>query len=258
MSNDISIIEAGAGILIGAPIIAIYETVGNTAAMLSRYPAALYHSYSALWRTRYVGPVLKSLIFITSPALNVVAIPAIVVIGSFGHGAVVGFGELAGYRRRLGFELADRARRWITDCMSDQINVLKQYRAKDDEPRYDIKIIEALRGLIGSLAAVTVSTIPFFETTLEYGIRGLPKFIKSINNEFHDMPVAGFCINYFMLPLCILLAVPLSAIGAFGYGAVTGAMNGFTVGIKHSVTRAIDCVKQFRKFAKETVYGEKW
>jgi len=245
--KDITIAQAFKG-LAGAVTGAAIETVGNTASSLVNLPKATFHAGRTIWKTDMIGPILKTSLTALLP-VAVVATPVVVALGSLGYGLFHGFGE--GVEHGLGEAVKTTAKDVKTfhkDLASKVVNELQNFEAphlKPGEKPYDIKVIEAGKGIIGAAAGAVVDGAGIGGLTLAKLPKGTYRAYETILKS-NIGPVSKTTASL-LAPVAIALAAPLATVGGAVYGVYKGFADAYKEGLVSSVKNRMHDVKVFHE-----------
>lgn len=246
--------DLGKGVA-GAVIGGAVEGVGIGASSLVRGPQVAAHTLKAVWKSKMLGPVLKSTLTPVIIAAGL-ASPVFAAIGGMGYGMFEGFKEgaeknplaaaSAGVNTIKQFhnELAGKAVEFVKDAA--------QQEPESADQVYEIKVIEAGKGLVGSAGAAAVVG---GGAALSTAVNLIPGYVK-VSGEIWKSDVA--------LPLKVggqilatgaaVLAVPFAAAGGVLYGLGTGAYNGYKDGVIPAVVKGAKDVGEYHKAASDAIY----
>lgn len=254
--NDITISQAAAA-LTGAVLVAGIETVGNTACSVVRTPQALVQAYKTLYKTDYIGPVLKTAIAVTLP-VGLVAFPVLTAIGSCGFGLFRGFQE--GMEHGVVSAVKEGAKdigRFNKEIAGKGIELMKEAEEEHlppgDKP-YDIKIIEAGKGLVGGVAGAVIDGAGIGLITAVRTPQGVFRVYKEIWTS--DQGPVLRVTESILVPPAALLAAPLATVGGALYGLVTGFGAGYSKGLSESLDKSFETVSQYNKMVSEALKDE--
>lgn len=251
--KDITIRQALTGFA-GAAAGAVIETVGNTASSIVNLPKATYLAYKALVNTEMIGPVLKTTIAALLP-VGALAVPILTAIGSCGYGMFHGFGE--GVEHGLGGaikETAQDVKFFHKDIAQKAVKGLQEIETghlpEGQEP-YDIKVIEAGKGLVGATAGAVIDGVGIGGVTLLNTPRGIFKAYSEIFKSDQG-PVLKTCESLLVLPAA-LLAAPFATVGGAVYGMYSGFGEAYRKGIPESVTKSAENVTEYAKMINKAL-----
>jgi len=252
--KDFSWTDLGKGV-VGGVVGGAIEGVGIGASSLVRSPQVAFHTLKAVWKSKMLGPVLKSTLTPVVIAAGITA-PVFAALGGTLYGMFEGFKEgaeksplavpaAAGNTiKQFHNELAGKAVEAVTE--------LSQKEPESVEEVYEIRVIEAGKGLVGGAAAAAVAGVGIGASTLV----NVPGAYVKASSEIWKSDVA--------LPLKVggqllatgaaVLAVPLATVGGALYGLGTGAYHGYSEGILPAVGDAAKDVKKYHDGVCEVVY----
>lgn len=240
--------QAGRG-LVGAVIGAGIEAVGNTASSIVRLPGAVGRTYKALIGTEMLGPILKTTI--GAALLPVaVAVPVLVAVGSAGYGMFHGFMSAA--EKGLGAAVSDTAQdvKKFHETISgtalrEALTEFEHAKLEPGKEPYEIKVVEAAKGLAAGATAAVVEGVGVGAVTLVNTPRGLVKAAQEVWKSDSGLPTKT--VATVLIPAAAVLATPLGTVGGALYGLVLGTKDGYTEGFGKAVQNSVDLVGQYRK-----------
>lgn len=241
----------------GAAIGGVIEGVGIGASSLVRGPQVAAHTLKAVWKSKMLGPVLKSTLTPVIIAAGL-ASPVFATIGGLGYGMFEGFKEgaeknplaaaSAGVNTIKQFhgELAGKAVEYVKEAA--------QHEPESPDEVYEIKVLEAGKGLVGSAGTAAVVGGGAAVST---AINLIPGYVKA-SSEIWKSDVA--------LPLKVggqilatgaaVLAVPFAAAGGVLYGLGTGAYNGYKEGVVDAVVKGAKDVGEYHKAVHNAIWDD--
>ena len=254
--NNFSWLDLGKGIA-GSVIGGAIEGAGIGASSLVRAPQVAFHTLKGVWQSKMLGPVLKSTLTPVIIAAGVTA-PVFAALGGTLYGMFEGFKEGAEKNPLAAVPAAGNTiKQFHNELAGKAVEAVKELASKEpDSPEqvYEIKVIEAGKGLIGGAAAAAVVGAGVGASTLV----NLPMGYVRASSEIWKSDVA--------LPLKVggqvlatgaaVLAVPLAAVGGALYGLGTGAYHGYSEGLVSSVTDAGKDVKKYHDAVVDVVYKD--
>lgn len=252
--KDFSWVDLGKGV-VGGVVGGAIEGVGIGASSLVRSPQVAYHTLKGLWKSKMLGPILKTTLTPVVIAAGVGA-PVLAALGGTLYGMFEGFKEGAEKNplavpaaavktvKTFHNDLAGKAVEAVTE--------LSQQEPDSPEQVYEIKVIEAGKGLVGGVAGAAVAGAGVGVSTLV----NVPGAYVKASSEIWKSDVA--------LPLKVggqllatgaaVLAVPLATVGGALYGLGTGAYHGYSEGILPAVGDAAKDVKKYHDGVCEVIY----
>lgn len=253
--QDFSWTDLGKG-LVGGVVGGAIEGVGIGASSLVRSPQVAFHTLKAVWKSKMLGPVLKSTLTPVVIAAGITA-PVFAALGGTLYGMFEGFKEgaeksplavpaaAANTIKQFHNELAGKAVEAVTE--------LSQKEPDSVEEVYEIRVIEAGKGLIGGAAAAAVAGVGIGASTLVNVPGGYVKASSEIWKSDVALPlkVGG----QVLATGAAVLAVPLAAVGGALYGLGTGAYHGYSKGILPAVGDAAKDVAKFHDGVCEAIYN---
>lgn len=246
---------AGA-ILFGAAVTAPVETVGNTAAVVLRLPNAVTEAYRTTWATPNVGPNIKVLTSVLILPAAVAAVPLAVVASALWG---LGFGGYAGaeYGALNAVKPAFGHVEWVwkhgdSGVLADFTKELRAPLEEGKEP-FDIRILEAFRGLAGAVASVAievplVSAMAVFRTPRAF-VRVWTDLVPEIAKE---SGIVGGAVGI-LATAAVPVAAALFPVGAVIWGLGEGAVEGYQRGIAAAVGKAMSRVGDAWKWSGKLV-----
>jgi hypothetical protein len=246
--EDITIKQAVTG-LAGAVAGAAIEGVGNTLSSVVNLPRATYYAGKALWKTEMIGPVLKTSLAMLLP-VGALAVPVLTALGSIGYGMFHGFQE--GVEKGLGSAVKETAKdvkyfhKDIAQKAVDGLQQIETGHLPEGQEPYDIKVIEAGKGLVGAAAGAVVDGVGVGAVTLGNTPRGVYKAYKHILTSDEIGPVLKTTASLLVLPAAVL-ATPLATVGGAVYGVYKGFGDAYRDGITKSAGERFNDVKEYYK-----------
>ncbi|MDQ7821233.1 MAG: hypothetical protein RDV48_00425 [Candidatus Eremiobacteraeota bacterium] len=246
--EDITIKQAVTG-LASAVAGAGIETVGNTASSLVNLPKAVYHAGRTIWMTDTIGPVLKTTLTALLPVATVAA-PIIVAVGSLGYGMFHGFGE--GVEHGFGSAVkatADDVKHFHNDLAKKAVDAMQEFETPHLEPGekpYDIKLVEAGKGLVGAVAGGTIEGVGIGGLTLAKTPKATYRTYEAIYKTDSVGPVIKTTASI-LVPVAVALATPLGTVGGAVYGVYKGFADAYKEGLVESVKNRAHDVKEFHE-----------
>lgn len=230
--------------LIGSVIGGAIEGVGIGISTLINTPRVTLNSLKGLWRTKTLGPVLKTTV--TPPVIvSGIIAPAVGVLGGMICGICEGFVEgvkenpfnvptiAAKTIRKFNIEIVDEALKNITEIS------MKKY-----DKFYEIRIIEATRGLICGIPGGIVTGVGIFLSTLF----NFPfMFLKCSNLLWTGGGIIlPFTVGMqILLTVVLVLSIPLSLPLGILSGLGLGAYRGYSKGILFALKKSLDDVYSY-------------
>ncbi|GEM_PF-1752647 len=245
--HDITIGQAFRGLAGGVAGAAI-ETVGNTASSLVNLPKATFHAGKTIWKTDVIGPVLKTSLSVLLP-VAVIATPVVVALGSLGYGLFHGFGE--GVEHGIGEAVKATAKDVKTfhkDLASKAVNELQNLETPHLQPGekpYDIKLVEAGKGIVGAAAGAVIDGVGVGGLTLAKTPKGAYRIYEAILKS--DQGPVLKTTESLLAPIAIALASPLATVGGAVYGVYKGFADAYKEGLVDSVKNRAHDVKEFHE-----------
>lgn len=252
--HNFSWTDLGKG-LVGGVVGGAIEGAGIGASSLVRSPQVAYHSLKALWKTKMLGPVLKTTLTPVVIAAGIGA-PVFAALGGTLYGMFEGFKEGAEKNPLAVPGAAAKTVKFFHQDLAgkavEAVTELAQKEPRTPEEVYEIKILEAGKGLIGGVAGAAVTGVGIGASTLVNLPGGYVKASSEIWKSDAALPlkVGG----QLLATGAAVLAVPLAAVGGALYGLGTGAYHGYSAGIVPSVVDAGKDVKKFHESVCEAIY----
>jgi hypothetical protein len=251
--QNFSWLDLGKGIA-GSVIGGAIEGVGIGASSVVRSPQVAYHALKGVWKSKMLGPVLKSTLTPVIIAAGVTA-PVFAALGGTLYGMFEGFKEGAEKNPLAAVPAAGNTIKQFHNELAgkavEAVQELASHEPDSPEQVYEIKVIEAGKGLIGGAAAAAIVGAGVGASTLV----NLPMGYVRASNEIWKSDVA--------LPLKVggqllatgaaVLAVPLAGVGGALYGLGTGAYHGYSDGVLASVSDAGKDVKKYHDAVSEVI-----
>jgi len=252
--EDFSWADLGKG-LVGGVVGGAIEGVGIGASSLVRSPQVAYHTLKAVWKSKMLGPILKSTLTPVVIAAGITA-PVFAALGGTLYGMFEGFKEgaeksplavpaAAGNTiKQFHNELAGKAVEAVTE--------LSQKEPESVEEVYEIRVIEAGKGLVGGAAAAAVAGVGIGASTL-VNVPGA--YVRASSEIWKSDAALPLKVGGQLLATgAAALAVPLATVGGALYGLGTGAYHGYSEGILPAVGDAAKDVKKYHDGVSEAIY----
>jgi len=252
--KDFSWVDLGKGV-VGGVVGGAIEGVGIGASSLVRSPQVAYHTLKGLWKSKMLGPVLKTTLTPVVIAAGVGA-PVLAALGGTLYGMFEGFKEGA---EKNPLAVPAAAAKTVKTFHNDlagkaveAVTELSQQEPDSPEQVYEIKVIEAGKGLIGGVAGAAVAGLGVGASTLVNVPGGYVKASSEIWKSDAALPlkVGG----QLLATGAAVLAVPLATVGGALYGLGTGAYHGYSEGVLSSVGDAAKDVKKYHDGVCEAIY----
>lgn len=254
--QNFSWLDLGKGV-VGGAIGGAVQGVGIGASSLVRAPQMTKEVLKGVWQSKMLGPVLKTTLTPVVLAAGVIS-PVFAVLGGALYGMFEGFKEGAEKNPMAVFPAsAETVKTFHKDIAGKGVEYVQELATKEPstpDEVYEIKVIEAGRGLVGSAGAALVAGAGIGASTAV----NLPMGYLRASSEIWKSDVA--------LPLKVggqilatgaaVLAVPLGAVGGALYGLGTGAYNGYQDGVLPAVGKAAKDVAEFQKAVHKAVYAD--
>jgi hypothetical protein len=259
--NDITIKQAVSA-LAGAAVGGVIEGVGNTASSIYNLPKGVFHAAKTIWKTDLIGPNLKIAATILLPVATV-ATPIIVALGSIGYGFYHGAAEAGEHSEKEGFakgmkeavtQTAKDVKYFHKDLASKAVNELANLEVPHLEPGqkpYDIKIIEAGKGLVGAAAGAVIDGVGVGGLALAKTPKGTFRLYQAIFNS--DQGPVLKTTESLLAPVAVCLASPLATVGGTLYGTYKGFGDAYQKGLGESINNRLHDVKEFNDATKKAL-----
>lgn len=246
--------KALAGAACSVPI----ETVGNTLSTVVNLPKGVYHAYKTVWNTELIGPVLKTAISALIP-ITAVAAPVLVAVASAGFGIYRGASEGCehgpGEAINKSIEDVKYFHKDIAKKVVDSLQDLETHHLPEGEKPYDIRVIDAGKGLIGAAAGATIDGAGVGGLTLLKTPKGLYRAYEMLAKDSHIGPVLKTTIGL-LIPPAAVLATPLATVGGAVYGLYKGFGDAYRDGVSKSVENRLDDVHKYHDLTKKALEHE--
>lgn len=251
-------VELAGAVLLGAAVVVPVEVVGNTVAVTLRLPNVVSEAYRNTWATQQVGPNIKVL---TSALIPVAAatLPALVAVASalcgIGYGAYAGmqYGALNAVRPAFGH--IEHVWKWGgSDALAFFTREMRAPLKPGQEP-FDIRILEAGKGLVGGVASAAVEAL--FAGAI--GVCRIPQALLRVWTGL--VPKIAGDSGPFGLAVGILgtAAVPVAAalcpVAATFFGLGEGAVKGYQGGVAAALEKAVSRVGDFWRWSGKLASG---
>lgn len=241
-NRDITIGQAVSA-LVGAAAVATIETVGNTASSIVQTPRAIAQAYKTLYKTDKIGPVLKTAIAVTLP-VALVAGPAATALGSFGYGLFRGASEAIEHDLATavseGFRDIGRFNKDVAGKLVDAMKEEETEKLPEGQKPYDIKVLEAGKGLVGGIAGAAIVGGGVGAITALRTPQGVIKAYSEIWKS--DMGPVLKTTASILVPPAAIVAAPLGLVGGAVYGIATGFAEGYQKGVSESIAKSVESV----------------
>lgn len=245
--KNFSWLDLGKGVtgsLVGGAIVG----AGGAIAGALKAPRIGFEALRGVWKSKMLGPVLKSTLTPVIIAAGLVA-PVFTTLAGVGYGMFVGFTEGAEKNPfQSGVKAVDVCKQMHGKFTKEIVEGIREAAAKEPnspEEVYEIKVIEAGKGLVSSVASAAIDGVGVGASTAIHIPQGYYKVTKELWKSDVALPlkVGG----QFLATAGAVLAVPLATVGGVLYGLGKGAYNGYQQGILESVKSAGHDVKEFNE-----------
>lgn len=238
------------GSLIGGTI----EGAGAAVAGLIKTPRITFEAIRGVWKSKMLGPVLKSTLTPVILAAGLLT-PVLTTIGGIGYGMFEGFSE--GSEKNplaAGAKAVETCKQMHGKFTKQIIEGIREAATKEPtspDEVYEIKVIEAGKGLVSSAATAAIDAVGAAGSVALHVPCGYYKVTKELWQSDTALPlkVGG----QFLATAAALLAVPLAAVGGALYGLGTGAYNGYQKGFVESIKEAGHNMHQLNDALDEAV-----
>jgi hypothetical protein len=252
--HNFSWVDLGKGV-VGGVVGGAIEGVGIGASSLVRSPQVAYHSLKALWKTKMLGPVLKTTLTPVVIAAGVGA-PVFAALGGTLYGMFEGFKEGAEKSPLAVPAAAGKTIKYFHQDLAgkavEAVTELSQQEPRTPDQVYEIKVIEAGKGLVGGVAGAAVAGLGVGASTL-VNVPGA--YVKASSEIWKSDAALPLKVGGQLLATgAAVLAVPLATVGGALYGLGTGAYHGYSEGIVPSVVDAAKDVKKYHEAACDVIY----
>lgn len=251
--KDFSWLDLGKGIVGSVAGGAIVGT-GATVAGVIKAPRITFEAVRGLWKSKMLGPILKSTLTPVVIAAGVTA-PVFVAIGGLGYGMFDGFVEGSSKNPWAAVtKSVDTCKQMHGKVTKQVVEGIRDMAAKEPnspEEVYEIKVIEAGQGLLSSVASAAIDGVGVGASVLVNTPKAYFNLSKSLWKSEAALPlkVGG----QFLATAGLVLAAPLGVVGGVLYGLGKGAYNGYTEGVLGGVKAAGHDVAEFHKAASKAV-----
>ncbi|MBS2034615.1 hypothetical protein JST97_06500 [bacterium] len=243
--KDFSWLDLGKG-LTGSAMAGTIEGVGGLTAGLIKSPRITYEAVKGTWKSKMLGPVLKSTL--TPVILTAgVAAPALTALVGTGFGMLEGFikgaeeNPLAAGSQAI--ETCKKMHGRFTQSIVDGIRDLASKEPETPEDVYEINLLEAGQGLVGAAAAATIDGVAA-PLSLAWN---LPHIYGQVSEDIwkSDISVPLKVGSQVLASAASVVALPLTAVGGALYGLGKGAYDGYQQGPATSIHHAVDSMREW-------------
>lgn len=246
--------DLGKGVA-GSVIGGVVEGVGIGASSLVRGPQVAAHTLKAVWKSKMLGPVLKSTLTPVIIAAGL-ASPVFATIGGLGYGMFEGFKEGA---EKNPLAAATQGAKTIKTFHNDLSGKAVEYvkEAAQQEPEsadqvYEIKVIEAGKGLVGSAGTAVVVGGGAAAST---AVNLIPGYVRASSEIWKSDAALPLKVGGQILATgAAVLAVPFAAAGGVLYGLGTGAYHGYKEGVVDAVVKGAKDVGEYHKACHNAIW----
>lgn len=251
--QNFSWLDLGKGV-VGGAIGGVVQGVGIGASSLVRAPQMTGHALKGIWTSKMLGPVLKTTLTPVVLAAGVVS-PVFAALGGTLYGMFEGFKEGAEKNPLAAIPAsADTIKFFHKDLAGKGVEYVQELASKEPETPdevYEIKVIEAGKGLVASTAAAAIVGAGAGASTLVNLPGGYLKASSEIWKSDAALPlkVGG----QVLATGAAALAVPFAAVGGVLYGLGTGAYNGYQEGVIPATGKAASDVADYHKAVRRMI-----
>lgn len=245
--KNFSWLDLGKGIA-GSVVGGVIEGVGGTLAGLKDFAPITFEAEKGLWKSKMLGPVLKSTLTLPVLAAGLVS-PLFTAIAGVGYGIFEGFVEGSEKNPIAAGEKAfDTCKKMHGTYTKDIVEGIRDAATKTpDKPEdvIEIKVVEGVKGLAGSLESAAIAGVGGAAATYLHLPGALVKASKEIWKSDAALPlkVGG----EFLATAAAVVAVPLAPVAGVLYGLGKGAYNGYQHGVVESAKMAGNDVATYEK-----------
>jgi hypothetical protein len=252
--KDFSWVDLGKGV-VGGVVGGAIEGAGIGASSLVRSPQVAYHTLKGLWKSKMLGPVLKTTLTPVVIAAGVGA-PVLAALGGTLYGMFEGFKEGAEKNPlAVPAAAAKTVKAFHNDLAGKAVEAVTELSQKEPETPeevYEIKVIEAGKGLVGGVAGAAVAGAGVGVSTL-VNVPGA--YVKASSEIWKsDVAVPLKVGGQLLATGAAVLAVPLATVGGALYGLGTGAYHGYSEGILPAIGDAAKDAKKYHDGVCEVIY----
>lgn len=215
--------------------------------------SAIIQSYRVLWVTDRVGPNIKTVVSIAVLPVCIVLSPIVLVLACFIWGIIHGF--LSGVNKGPVFAVVDSFKAvddFYNHTAYDAMGEMVRYDGHDlldGETPFDIKIFEAIRGVLAAAFTIVI-LVPLISLLALFWS---PKaFFKGYTEVVFESagPVIGL-LTACIIPPVVILLVLLSPVASLLWSLWEGCKIGYTRGLTHAIASAFGNVGDFNQMAAE-------
>lgn len=245
--HTFSWLDLGKG-LGGAVIGGLTEGVGVGASSLLRGPQVGFEALKGMWQSDMLGNTLKLTMTPVIIAAGL-ASPLVATIGALGYGMFEGFkvgaeqSPLAAFG--AGMETTKKFHNELAGGVIKGIREAAEHEPANPGEVYDIRLLEAGKGLAGSLVGAAVVGVGATGSTAYHLLPAYGKLTRELWKADMALPlkVGGQLLG----TGAAVLAVPLSAGAGLIYGLGSGALHGYKEGVVDSAVHAAQDVKKYHQ-----------
>ncbi|MBT9586936.1 hypothetical protein IV102_26580 [bacterium] len=251
--QNFSWLDLGKGV-VGSVFGGVIDGTGAAVASVIKSPRITFEAVRGVWKSKMLGPVLKSTLTPVILTAGLVT-PVLATLAGLGYGMFEGFSEgsakspLAAITKSI--DTCKQMHGKFTKQVVEGIREMATKEPDSPEEVYEIKVIEAGKGLISSAASAAIDGVGIGGTMLLHLPQGYFKVSKELWKSDAALPlkVGG----QFLATAGAVLAVPLATVGGALYGLGKGAYNGYQQGMLESVKLAGKDVSQAHNALTEFV-----
>lgn len=251
--KNFSWLDLGKGV-VGSVFGGVIDGTGAAVASLVKSPRITFEAIRGVWKSKMLGPVLKTTLTPVILAAGL-ATPVLATLAGLGYGLFEGFTEgsaknpIAAITKSI-----DTCKSMHGKFTKQVVEGIREMAAKEPnspDEVYEIKVIDAGKGLIGSAASAAIDGAGVGGTALLHLPQAYVKVSKELWKSEAALPlkVGG----QFLATAGAVLAVPLATVGGALYGLGKGAYNGYSEGLVETVKLAGKDVAEVHKALNEFV-----
>lgn len=251
--HNFSWVDLGKGVT-GSLISGTIDGTGAAVASLIKTPRIGFEAVRGIWTSKMLGPVLKTTLTPVVLAAGLAA-PVFVTLGGIGYGMYEGFVEgstknpLAAASKSI--ETCKQMHGKVTQQVVDSIREMAAKTPNSPEEVMEIKVVEAGKGLISSVASAAIDGAGVGASVLVNTPEAYWNGTKAIWKS--DMALPLKVGAQFLGTAAAILATPLGVVGGVLYGLGKGAYNGYSEGVLPGIGHAGKDVAEFHKTARKFV-----
>jgi len=250
--NNFTWLNLGKG-LVGCVVGGVIEGLGICASTVWRTPRMAGHTFKALWKTQTFGPVLRTTLM-PAVLLSGLCAPVVALFGGLIHGMVVGFKEGANQPSTVPSIMLQNIQKFHNEQVDEAIQELHEWSMQKPERVYEIRVIEAVKGLMTGLVGGTLTGLG---VCLSTAVNLLGIYFQGLQMIF-GMGVLPLVVGALILWTAIILpvAVMVVIVGALG-GLGIGAYRGYTKGILSAISGTFEDIKHYHDIAVKFAWNSR-